>query len=882
MAKVNKIDSSASNVTLTGSTVADSIKTSGTEVTIIGGKGNDTLTGGKGTTTYQYTSGDGSDAITNYKEGDVINIVGSVINSVSTVKGSENVVITVGKGKITLKGAKNKKITITDKDGKTQSNVYGSSTLKISDNDGDTIDTSLHTKLTRIDASSRTKDIVLIGGKGNASILGGSGNNTLTGGAGSDTFYCGDGSYTITDYKEKEDIIALCDVSVTAFDYQGNDLVLNLNNNKTVTVKNAIVSGQKQGVLVNSYEGNVSKSWKTLLSSKTYGTNKIVATNKDNKTIQAGEGIEVIDASKRTKAVSLMGSDGDNTIIGGKGKNTIYGGNGNDLFIGGNGVDLFVSYHGNDTIQNFDFKNDIIYGMNYSYTLDGNDVILKRKNDSLYIDKIDGTTERYANDNTLRIVNAKDKTIKFRTNTADYYKRTFTDPTIYIYNDYSNLAGYEEGADSSDVRVFDASKCKTHTEIHGNGNDNTIKGGKGNDWIYDSDSAYNSGSDLITGGAGNDYICLSGGDDSVNGGAGNDIIRYDYSDEHSHTSGKSTLTGGKGKDVFQFEEFFYDGINAVITDYTVGQDALRLFQTGLYSTVDGSDVIFYTTEYDSSSNSRPKDGNKISSIRIKNAKGKKITLLSYEYTHKVIGLDDEEYPADGQEDIYKLKATHRDSQIYGGDSIKVVNGDGDIIDTSYANSNVITIDASKRTKKVYLVGNDNDNSIVGGTKNDTLVGGQGNDTLTCGKGKNVFIYDGVHGRSSYIGGGKDVIPDYKATDQINIFSTNYSTVTSGQDVIINIGDSRDNESITLKNAVGKKLNINLKYTARYVNIYNDYEERWFDDDNNFSTNELTNMIVDDSNSVGISCDFKELNHQNKYLLTKSEIYDGIENQQKQI
>ncbi|MBE8953894.1 MAG: calcium-binding protein, partial [Quinella sp. 1Q7] len=108
------IDNRGSNVSLNGGAGNDTITNYGTNVTIDGGKGNDTLTGGKGADVFVYTAG--KDVISDYASGDKISL-GAAITA-TAVSGS-NVVFTIGKGKLTVKDAKGKKLTLINSAGKT-------------------------------------------------------------------------------------------------------------------------------------------------------------------------------------------------------------------------------------------------------------------------------------------------------------------------------------------------------------------------------------------------------------------------------------------------------------------------------------------------------------------------------------------------------------------------------------------------------------------------------------------------------------------------------------------------------------------------------------------------------------------------------------------
>ncbi len=108
---------------------------------------------------------------------------------------------------------------------------------------------------------------------------------------------------------------------------------------------------------------------------------------------------------------------------------------------------------------------------------------------------------------------------------------------------------------SSDARIV----------VAGQGND-TMTGGSGDDLLRGEGA-----NDEINGGDGNDILDGGKGRDVINGGAGDDMI---YGG-----NGNDTLTGGAGADLFIFteiEDLWNGGSREVITDFTQGEDRLRM------------------------------------------------------------------------------------------------------------------------------------------------------------------------------------------------------------------------------------------------------------------------------------------------------------------
>ena len=98
----------AGNDYLSGGDGNDKIFGDAGKDTLSGGKGNDTLKGGAGVDTFIYANGDGKDIITDYTAQDKIKITGSFTSKIS----GYDVIFTVGKGSLTVKNGKNKKINV--------------------------------------------------------------------------------------------------------------------------------------------------------------------------------------------------------------------------------------------------------------------------------------------------------------------------------------------------------------------------------------------------------------------------------------------------------------------------------------------------------------------------------------------------------------------------------------------------------------------------------------------------------------------------------------------------------------------------------------------------------------------------------------------------
>ena len=271
-------------------------------------------------------------------------------------------------------------------------------------------------------------------------------------------------------------------------------------------------------------------------------------------------------------------------------------------------------------------------------------------------------------------------------------------------------------------------------------------------------------------------------------------------------SGNSTVTTGKGKDTIS-----YVGGNLVITDYAANQDSIKLNEAQIKSSSLNENDVLLTTDK--------------GIITVKNVKGKKITTID--------------------------KDGYISSQVYSSDIITVTNTDGDRVE---AYDGTITLDASKRTKPILLIGNSANNTLIGG-KN----GKKKFDTLTGGAGADVFVYNK--------GAGYDIITDYSANegDVIQLGAKAYITETkvSGNDRIFTISGGKitvqggASQNITFKDADDNE------FSYKAVSSSAAFEERWFLDnsESGISNSELDSII--DSKS-DIAVDYKFVNN-NKFI-----------------
>ena len=593
--------SSYKNATITSSNGGDTITARGTKISVNGGKGDDTIkmlgtgtvTGGKGSDVFYYKS-NGANVIKDYTDEDKISIASGTAKVTTS---GDDVIFTVGKGKITLTGGADKTVTYTDKSG---DHIYP--TVKIKGKAITLTENYLDDKfnvadygnaLQTIDASAVVLDLNIIGnklankiigssqndtidgGKGNDSIIGGKGNDTLYGGAGSDVFIYnkGDGNDTIADYTE-DDFIEINDDAVAKVNKKSGNAILTLESKKKITIIDGADKVLNYTGAIPPVDFNAKGTGATLTANYSADDFKIAdyADYKDS--------VVTIDASAVDQDINIVANKKNNKIIGGAGNDQIDGGNGNDSINGGKGADVLIGGKGSDTLEG-GAGNDTLKGGDgadvFVYNKgDGNDVIADYAEDDLVSIKSDTVSKFSTSKNKKDIIftlaskkkititggagqvisyvddkgeNTYPKVVKFNnagssvTLTADYNKDEFN---IADYADYKDsVVTINASAVGQDIEIIANKKAN---RIIGSANNDSLWGGKGNDTLFGGDGAdtfvyqNGDGKDVITDFTSMDRIMIYSG--KVSG------YSVNKSDDVTFKIGSGSITVTDGADKF--------------------------------------------------------------------------------------------------------------------------------------------------------------------------------------------------------------------------------------------------------------------------------------------------------------------------------------------
>ncbi len=394
-----------------------------------------------------------------------------------------------------------------------------------------------------------------------------------------------------------------------------------------------------------------------------------------------------------TTAVNGTGNALDNAITGNEIANTLDGGAGNDVLDGGKGDDTLIGGLGNDTL---------IGGAGADQMQGG------AGNDTYLVTEAGDTVTEVANQGIDEVVTGLD--------------------TVTLAQNVENLTFIGTG----------------NFVGNGNGSDNEISGGDGND--------------SLDGGAGNDRLTGGAGDDTLTGGSGNDILDTGGLGG-DQSSGSDTLIGGAGDDTYVVHPAGAD--KTTITELS-GQGKDTVISDGdfdLANTENVEDLIL------SGKGNADGFGNALDNVITGNAGENSLdggagsdTLIggAGDDTY-FIGRDGTEVDkivetADGGTDLvfsnvhdYTLGANVEDLELDSPNApltatVTAVNGTGNALDNRITGNDIgNTLDGAAGND--ILDGREGDDTLIGGAGNDILAGNVGADRMLGGAGNDLYFVD---------------------------------------------------------------------------------------------------------------------------------------------
>ncbi len=464
-------------------------------VTMTGGKGNDTINNFGSTVLYKYAKGDGNDIIRGFSETDTLEITSG---NYTTARSGADFLVKVGSNKITIKDAINFNVNIKNAAG-TLKTYKGKDSRIILDSRDNFIVNSNSTVTIDSGAGDDTIEnegdsITIDSGRGNDSVGNYGSKVTITAGLGNDS---------INNDEESKNVLFKYTVG------DGNDIITGFNSTSTLSIAGSTYTSvaNDDDIIIKVGKGHITLvgagnlDYINVKNNTTPAANKTLTINNNSKAnVTLGATYRDADATKRKKAVKIIGNSANNSITGGAGNDTLWGRTGKDMLMGGKGKDLFIYDAGNDVIADYAAGDKISIGaaitkaeVNYLdvvFTV-GRDSLTVKNGSGKKLSLIDSTGKSLStivgNTNlTLTDKSTANVTLEPEYTTASASTRT---KAVKITgNDYDNSLHGGKGAD---------------TLIGDKGND-TLWGGKGKDIFV-----YNSGNDVIADYATGDKISLS-------------------------------------------------------------------------------------------------------------------------------------------------------------------------------------------------------------------------------------------------------------------------------------------------------------------------------------------------------------------------------------
>ena len=520
---------------------------------------------------------------------------------------------------------------------------------------------------------------------------------------------------------------------------------------------------------------------------------------------------------------SISGGNGNDTITIASNANiqmfaqdyTINSGTGDDKIVLSkkhiNNLILYAKGDGDDTIYGYDETDtiNITSGNNINYSLSGSDLIINVADGSMLLknvaDKV--VTLQLADDSETIKASANIEL----TNDIDYYSNIVSGGvSVNALDGNDNITNYGTSAtingDEGDDYITNYASLSAI--FGGDGNDqidnigyqedvrpvNNNDGGNLEDW-FNNNKTLNGVSEKDEGGI---FSLLDGGngDDLINNQAKNVIISGSSGkDQITNNATLTSISGGDGNDLIKNIDLYpYKGGMGQQTD---GEDLGHAAIVTINGDA-GDDFIINNAKKVTINGGADSDVISLGSYHNKNliqyAKGDgDDTIYGYNETDTIEITGGTYSTVESDNDLIVNVAD--ESMLFvdaKGKTLNIIGEEKSNVDYIYltnsdkspytADSDVIGIDASKRTKAIKIVANSNDNVLIGGSKNDTFTGGSGDDTFVSSAGK-------------------DIVTDYAEGDIVSIagsidkaaFNKNNVTFTSGKN------------TMTLQNVKGKKV-----------------------------------------------------------------------------
>ena len=792
------ISESSGRVSINAGAGDDSVYSYNYYQTVVGGLGSDTinLTGVRNV--IQYANGDGNDILLAWHETDTVHLTDS--NNYNAAVSGDDVVLSAGNGKMTLKNAKGRVVSVKDKDNKLTRRIFdGKSTITpISGEAYSTNNSGGVSASNSVVSGTNNADVIYNAGY-RVTVEAGNGNDTirnfqsevvLSGGNGNDWLYTDDYHVTMNGGRGDDTISLLVDQSnrhrheniIYYAPGDGNDTIINYDD-----------SGSSWGDTIQ-------------IASSSYTT----TTSGKDAIITVGDGsMRLVDAANKklyivtVQPAAAVPAEGWATITSaGNPKIVAYSEN---TASGADTDDTITTKAISDTVRSV-------------YSKEGNDLIfVNAGNEICGISRSTVTLDSGNGNDSIGIIGGVDgihpATVNVNCGAGD---------------DIVSIYGGNEGIHGGTTVMTSDQKSLI-----------SIEGGAGNDKIIIHGSA-DKGIDIsrvtINGGAGNDLISITGGKYgiggvegfggatvSVSGGDGADTISIGAIDALSTVSivagAGDLINTGLGKATYVFdskEKATINGMEFVASSVNSAADLEAGSGMTLQNTWSGTVAIAaggVLTDINGKYVTAPGTYQIVNGAFVENKTDPSGDTIKTDPSNDTIKTDPNSNPFNNPS-YYQIQ--YQTINIYQADTKNVwFNGFDPLTgqQTSYSEqfSSILNINASQWTTRGIVTGNNNDNVITASNVGSSLWGGgKGNNTLIGGNSGDMFWFTGS---------GNDVVQNFTAgtsenSDVLTLFGTSLTSMR------------RENNFMTFDTANGTKLQVNnsassdeaIKYSTDGTNV----------------------------------------------------------------
>ncbi len=350
------------------------------------------------------------------------------------------------------------------------------------------------------------------------------------------------------------------------------------------------------------------------------------------------------------------------------------------------------------------------------------------------------------------------------------------------------------------------------TLIGGNGNDSIVvsrghltyvEGNAGNDTIIGRKVDTITGSDweiggyaTVLGGEGNDYIDTGYSNSaSIDGGEGNDTI---------YASGnRITINGGEGRNLIGVLPSSLDADNACAYIVFNGNTTVEGFKTGwgngtdtVYIPGDPAGVDFLSgglTFYNGNDTVALQGVTSTAKVNLYHENRQMLNKGVFIAANDWYSVESGDLTVKSGEEVYFVGSTARNN--HGVDFSGISSNLNVTLDTAYIDSEDYVPGTKIWINSVYSIrGGAGNTTITGSAKSDTIIAGTGRTTIDGAGGNDRISLGSAAALVKYSsGGGNDSIYGFNANSTISIGGGRYSSATSGDDLILTVG----NDKVTL-------------------------------------------------------------------------------------